>query len=82
MPCTACDELDRQLKAAIRENDMALNPNSESARRTATAKLLERRARARRELLAIEFERNSHIDACATCQADGRPRLDSSGARE
>jgi len=82
MPCPVYDELHKQWEAAIREDSMALNPNGEWARRTATARLLERPARARRGLLAIEFKRNSHIDACVTCQADGRPKLDSSEARE
>ena len=81
MPCPEYESLHIVWKAALLK-DTKLSPSASTVRGMHASKLSDQRVNARRELLAIEDKRNSHIRDCAVCQREDRPILDSSEVHE
>jgi hypothetical protein len=82
MPCPVYDDLQKQWEAAAWEDGRARDPGLQRARQMSGDAPVAWRKLAWSALLAIEFKRNSHVDDCALCLADGRPKLDSSHIRD
>ncbi|HEY7390477.1 MAG TPA: hypothetical protein VH640_18310 [Bryobacteraceae bacterium] len=80
--CSIYDALQKRWDAAAHEDTRARDPGAQRARQMSSHALAEWRARAFRELLAVERERNSHIEHCPSCLAEGRPKLNSSQVRD